>query len=169
MSPEEQNTQQKTLPDLFRNKNFIKALLGALVVLGVIIFVLLLKNSELLSPPKAVLGDKTFTIALADDPKERMNGLSGKDRLQEDRGMLFVFEKPDYYSFWMRGMKFPLDIIFIKDDKIVKIFQNVSTSREESLPVYQPSIPSDKVLEINAGLSKEYGFKEGQTIKFENL
>ena len=47
-----------------------------------------------------------------------MQGLSERQSLAEDKGMLFLFEKPDHYAFWMKGMEFPLDIIFINGDKI---------------------------------------------------
>ena len=171
MSPEEQSTQRQNLPNLLRNRNLlVRGSIGIFVVLVLIAFFLLLRDSDFINPPKAILGERSFTVAIADDPKERMNGLSGKEKLQKDRGMLFIFEKPDNYSFWMRDMKFPLDIIFVRGDKIVKIYHNVPAPLDqEGLPIYQTPIPSDRMLEINAGLSKEYGFKEGQEVKFENL
>ena len=85
--------------------------------------------------------------------------------------MLFPFEKADYYSFWMKNMKFPIDIIYINKNHIVTIHQNIKPpkTKEESLPIYKPEDPSDTVLEINAGLSEKYKFKKGDTVKTENL
>ena len=171
MSPEEQITQRQNLPDFLRNRNLlVRLVIGIFVVLVLITFFVLINGSDIINPPKAVLGERSFTVAIADDPKERMKGLSGKEKFNNDRGMLFIFDKPDYYSFWMRDMKFPLDIIFIKENKIVKIYHNVQAPKnQEGLSIYQTPTPSDRVLEINAGLSKEYGFKEGQEIEFENI
>ena len=170
MSPEGPNIQQQIrLPNLNDPRLLLRAIIGGIIVLGIVI-IFILKNSDLLNPPKAVLGDKTFTVAVADDSQEQMKGLSGKDSLSKDRGMVFVFEKPDNYSFWMKGMKFPIDIIFIKDDKIVKIYEDVKPPKEnEGLPIYQTPRPADKVLEIRGGLSKEYKFKEGQSVEFKNI
>ena len=168
MAPEEQSTRRQNLPDLLRNRNLlVRVAVGIIAIFALVSVFALIKNSDLLNPPKAVLGERSFTVALADEPAEQMKGLSGKEKLNKDRGMLFIFEKPDLYSFWMKEMKFPLDIIFIRDGKIVKIYHDVPAPKnDESLPVYQTPLPSDKVLEINAGLSRQYGFKEGQSVEF---
>ena len=66
----------------------------------------------------------------------------------------------------MHEMRFPLDIIFIRQNTIVAIFENLPypKSKEETLPVYKPEKPADSVLEINGGLSKKYGFKAGDHV-----
>jgi uncharacterized membrane protein (UPF0127 family) len=63
-------------------------------------------------------------------------------------------------------MKFPLDIIFIRDKKIVDMVQNLQApkSATENPQIYNPKAPADAVLEINAGLSSKYGFKEGDSV-----
>ena len=67
-------------------------------------------------------------------------------------------------------MKLPIDIIYINNDQIVTIQSNVLPPKEEESPiVYIPTEPSDKVLEINAGLSEKYGFKKGDVVKIKNL
>jgi uncharacterized membrane protein (UPF0127 family) len=79
--------------------------------------------------------------------------------------MLFVFEQPDYYSFWMKDMKFPIDIIFINKNKIVDIFQDVPVPKNNNnLPTYTTGEKADKVLEINAGLSNTYKIKIGDNV-----
>ena len=79
--------------------------------------------------------------------------------------MLFLYDTPDYYQFWMKGMAFPLDIIFIRDSTIVTIARNVPPPIGDSeLPRYGPDEPADKVLEINAGLCDKYGIQEGDTV-----
>jgi uncharacterized membrane protein (UPF0127 family) len=116
---------------------------------------------------RVTVGEHTFTVTVADDPDEREAGLSKKTSLPEDQGMLFVFEKPGNYPFWMKEMQFPLDIIFITDDKVVTIYPNVQPPETESasLPLYRPTAPADKVLEINAGLAEQYGIKQGDTVQ----
>ena len=59
---------------------------------------------------------------------EQINGLSGVGKLCRDCGMLFVFGKPKIQSFWMYGMKFPLDFVFIRDSRVVEVVENVQVN-----------------------------------------
>lgn len=153
-----------------------------LLVLLVIIGVGVAKSEELLkgnflpfiktqAQPQAIINDKTLNLLVVKESKDIEIGLSNRDSLPKDQGMLFIFEKEGIYPFWMRNMKFPIDIIFIKGDKVVKIFDNVKPpqSPDEDIPIYKPESPSDKVLEINAGQAKEFGIKVGDSIQFNNL
>lgn len=116
--------------------------------------------------PYVSINNHIFNLELAKTEKEREIGLAKYSNIQNDFGMLFVFEKSGNYSFWMKDMKFPIDIIFIRNGKIVAIFNNVPppTSNSSQLPIYKPEKISDTVLEINAGLSKKYNFKENDAV-----
>lgn len=115
--------------------------------------------------------DHTFKLLLAKTPAEKEIGLSKHKSLPQDYGMLFLFDSPDLYSFWMRDMSFPIDIIYINDDQVVTILENnmPPKNKTDNLPVLQPKQPANRVLEINAGLSKKYGFSEGDRVKTEGL
>lgn len=127
-------------------------------------FSLLKKNTT------ATIGNHTFTLSIARSQKEKETGLSETKLLSEDQGMIFIFDKSDYYSFWMKNMKFPIDIIYINNDAIVTIIKNAQTVKPQDNPtVYSSTQPADKVLEIQAGLSEKYKFKEGDSVKYENL
>ena len=121
--------------------------------------------------PKALINNHTFQLTVARSPEEKEVGLSKATSLSENQGMIFLFEKPDYYSFWMKDMKLPIDIIYINKDEIVTIQNNVQPpkSKEENPIIYAPTQPSDKVLEISGGLSEKYNFKKGDKVKYENL
>lgn len=115
------------------------------------------------------INNHVFKVSIAQTSEEKQIGLSNKSSLPQDQGMLFPFEKEGFYSFWMRDMKFPIDIIYIRKNKIVTIYQNVQPPKikEENIPLYKPEEPADKVLEINAGLSQKYGFKKGDEVKIK--
>lgn len=118
----------------------------------------------------ATIGNHTFTLSIARSQKEKEVGLSETKLLSENQGMIFIFDKPDYYSFWMKNMKFPIDIIYINNDAIVTIIKNAQIIKPQDNPtVYFSTQPADKVLEIQAGLSEKYKFKEGDRVKYENL
>lgn len=119
----------------------------------------------------AMIRNQTFTLDVVKTPKEKQVGLSEKTSIPTNYGMYFPFEKADYYAFWMKNMKMPIDIIFIRDNKIVTIHDSVPAPKSESdnLPLYQPDEPADAVLEITAGLSKKNGFAKGDTVTLKNL
>ncbi len=121
--------------------------------------------------PTATINNQKFTLLIAKTAQEKEIGLSEKTSLPQDTGMLFSFGQSDYYSFWMKNMKIPIDIIYINKNKIVTMYENLQPpkSQDESLPILKPDEPSDTVLEINAGLSKKYSFKKGDTVKLDNL
>ena len=148
------------------------ALLLALVA-GVVFAQNYLKTKTFFSfkkSPTVTINGHSFAVTVADSPKEQEIGLSETKSLPQDQGMIFIFEKPDYYAFWMKNMKLPIDIIYIKNDRIVTIQSNAAPPKEKESPiVYTPTEPSDKVLEINAGLSEEYDLKKGDTVEIKNL
>lgn len=118
---------------------------------------------------EAQIGNKKINLILAKSNKDRMQGLSGRKNLEEDRGMLFVFEKKGQYTFWMREMQFPLDIIYIDDTKVVELFENVPTPKDGLIKRVEPRREANRVLEINGGQAKKLGIKEGTTINFKGI
>lgn len=141
----------------------ILAFVGLLVIFYIYNFYFIKQKSEI------IINNTSFKIELADSPEEQNLGLGNRDSLPEDHGMLFIFDKPGNHSFWMKGMKFPLDMIFILDNKIVGIYENVPILTDNNLNprIYGSEIESDMVLEINAGLSKKYNFKKGDIVKIQ--
>lgn len=120
--------------------------------------------------PTAKINNHTFQLTVARSIEEKEIGLSKTTSLFQNQGMIFLFEKPDYYAFWMKNMKLPIDIIFINNDRIVTIRTNLQPPKQEESPIiYTPLKPADKVLEIQAGLSEKYNFKNGDIVKYENL
>lgn len=104
-------------------------------------------------------------VFVAKTPESREHGLSGYPALEPDQGMLFIFPVVSTYSFWMKDMNFPIDIIWITSDlKIVEISENVTP---ESYPkTFSPSGPVQFVLEVGAGEAEKHGFEPGITLMF---
>ncbi|MEA2064974.1 MAG: DUF192 domain-containing protein, partial [Patescibacteria group bacterium] len=93
---------------------------------------------------------QNIKIELADNEQKRKYGLSGKNNLCDNCGMLFVFDKKDFRSFWMKDMKFSIDIIWINDDKIVQIIKNAKLPKGKNIPTYNSDKKINYVLEVNA-------------------
>ena len=104
--------------------------------------------------PQVVLGTTTFTVTVAATEEARARGLSGSESLAADRGMLFIFEREEQPSIWMRGMRFPLDIIWInRSGLVVHIKRNI---HPDTYPKQFTTVkPARYVLEISAGAGKE--------------
>lgn len=155
--------------DLFLKENF-RLLLGTVVVIlvAVLVISLILGNKK---TTKVSVNNKAFNVSVARTDEDRQIGLSKKNKLDENQGMFFIFDVPNYYSFWMKEMKFPIDIIYINGNKVITVIENAKppSSSSSDLTLYKPDEKSDKVLEINAGLSKKYNIKKGTIIKTENL
>lgn len=110
-----------------------------------------------------MVGNKEIRIEKACRDHDRIKGLSKRNSLCSDCGMLFLFEEKGVYPFWMKEMKFGLDMIWINGNRIVGIERKVSHEKGESEIAF-PQIPIDKVLEINYGKSDEWGIREGDII-----
>lgn len=117
------------------------------------------------------INDTTLKVELADTPTRRSKGLSGRTSLAQSEGMLFIFDKSDKHPFWMKGLTFPLDFIWIQDEKIVDILENISFPSpgqpDSSIPIYSAKVEVDKVLEVNAGTVKRLNIKVGDIIKID--
>lgn len=137
---------------------------GSLIALTLAIFIY-----QNITAPTAIINNHNFKLFVARTEEEKQVGLSKYNSLDKDKAMIFIFDKPDYYRFWMKDMKFPIDIIFITSGKISKIVQNATPPKDNEFTIYSPSEPIDKVLEVNAGVSKDDKFKVGQEVSFKNL
>jgi uncharacterized protein len=121
--------------------------------------------------PTVTIGNYSFKVTVATSEKDQEIGLSETNSLAINQGMIFLFQAPGYYPFWMKNMKFPIDIIYIDSDTIVTIINDAKAPKNssESLTIYTPTQPADKVLEIQSGLSGKYHFQNGDKVKYENF
>lgn len=107
------------------------------------------------------IGTQNLAVEIMTSPRDWEKGLSGRDTLPPDTGMLFRFPRDHVPIFWMKDMKFPIDIIWINDNFIVDIVKNVPVPQDANLPTYSPHKPVDTVLEVPAGYSDSHGWGPG--------
>lgn len=117
------------------------------------------------------VGELVLTAELARTPGERARGLGGRPSLPADAGMLFVMDRAAQHAFWMKGMQFALDFIWISAEKrVVDLTEGVPPQPgvpDSELALYSPSAPVLYVLEVNAGVVREHGVRVGDEVKFE--
>ena len=112
-------------------------------------------------------GEK-IPVEVADTLKKRSLGLGKRTSLKKGWGMLFVFEKRKPYRFWMKDMQFPLDIIWLDNNRIVHIIHNAKPANsEDETEVMTSPVPVNFVLEIAAGQAAILQLKSGQRMKFK--
>ena len=110
------------------------------------------------SPTEVTIGNKIFQVTVVCDDKDRIQGLSGEKSLGENEGMLFIFERSERHSIWMKDMNFSIDIIWLDP------FRSINHIEREVSPasypnVLTPSYPALYVLEIPAGSAENIELK----------
>ncbi len=118
------------------------------------------------APPSATLqaADYTYELMIAATEQAQQKGLGGRAQLAQDHGMLFVFEKPAAQCFWMKDMRFPIDIIWLDSAKrVTYVAPNVAP---DSYPQqYCGDATTKYVIELNAGEVQRAGIKLGDRLK----
>lgn len=110
---------------------------------------------------------KRVAVEIAEDPAKQAKGLGERDSLAWDHGMYFIYDQPAFYSFWMKGMRFSIDIVWLRDDRIVDLDVNVPFEPGGNGPTLRPSSLTDAVLEVPAGYAVANGWRVGDRIRFE--
>jgi hypothetical protein len=104
---------------------------------------------------------------IADTDGLRTKGLMFRDNLGEKQAMLFIFPEEDKYSFWMKNMRFALDIIWVdRNKKIVEIKKNIQPCNNNICESFTPQVKTKYVLELNSGFTDKYRINLGDNVKF---
>ncbi|MBS3114946.1 DUF192 domain-containing protein [Candidatus Woesearchaeota archaeon] len=104
---------------------------------------------------------------IADDNEERLKGLMFRENLNENKGMLFVFENEEYQTFWMKNTLISLDIIFIDENLKIVDIRYAQPCKEEPCVLYKSSKPSKYVLEVNGNFTIINNVKIGDKLIFK--
>jgi hypothetical protein len=152
----------------------LKKYRSAYCVLGCALFFFLhfLENSPQALPISAAttIANQQIALEVARTPHQKEKGLMYRTSLAGNRGMVFVYEPPKPVSFWMRNMKIPLDMVFLRDGQVKLLKVNVPPCSTNSCPIYETDIAIDQVVELRAGRAAQLGLKIGDrvNIKFFN-
>ena len=114
---------------------------------------------------KIKINNQIFNIEVVKSTYDIEKGLSGREKIADNQGMLFEFKDYDIRNFWMKDMKFPLDILFI-DNEIIKEITTLLKPENGTTPSYTSQNKVNYVLELNAGAINKYKISVGNTIEF---
>ncbi len=123
------------------------------------------------SSPTVTVGEQTVAVELARTRAEQALGLGNRDALEWDRGMLFLYDEPGFFEFWMKRMRFDIDIVWIRDRRIVGLSAFVPYPRKDPnrpATVRAPELV-DMVLEVPAGYAIAHGWHKGDRVELFGL
>ena len=175
----EQNRAQRRAKEQ-RNRRNLRWLVIALAVavLGGLIYIAIPKSpSKPMGPKFTKQGElqfikqgteeviKSIDIEVKQSAEERNMGMMWRRSMEENQGMLFIMDRPEMQSFWMRNTYIPLDIIFIDENfKIVNIRAN---AQPQTLESQRSTGNALYVVEVIGGFCASYGVKAGDEIRYE--
>ncbi len=118
------------------------------------------------------VGDAEVHAEVADTPAEQAKGLSGRPPLAADEGMLFELAGSSRQPFWMKDMRFPIDIVWIDKGRVSQVSPSVPApkpgTRDSELPLYRPRQAIDSVLEVRSGWARANGIGPGDPVEVSN-
>jgi len=144
-----------------KRKKIFLLLTLLIIILGLVVFLFSQKEKRFAN---IYLGGKIIRAEIVKRQREMAVGLSKYDDLNENQGMLFIFPVKTKPGFWMKNMKFAIDIIWLNENKIVDLTANLLPPIGDDLRVYYPKEPVNKVLEVKAGFINRNNLKIGEEI-----
>ncbi len=121
----------------------------------------IVRSTFIILMPKGAL-----EVEVANTMASREQGLSGREKMKDSEGFLYVFDKPGRYGFWMKDMTFPLDIIWINESGlVVDIERDVTPESYLKKKTFINQSEATYVLEINAGMAQKFGLYLGSKVK----
>jgi uncharacterized membrane protein (UPF0127 family) len=115
------------------------------------------------------LRGQRVAVEIVDTPAAMEKGLGGRDALAWNHGMYFEYDRPGFYAFWMKGMRFSIDIVWLRHLRIVDIDPNVPFEKGSNGPTLRPPELVDAVLEVPAGYAAAQGWQVGDRMRLERL
>lgn len=149
-------------------KKFIKVLIVIIISITCHCGPVFGKTLNINDSDYVIINNRKVFLNVADTQSKRSRGLMFVDKLSEDQGMVFLFDISDYEYFWMKNMKIPLDIVFINDNKIAKIYKEVPVCKSDNCKLYNSEYKVDTVLELKTGFCSKYNVKVGELIRFSD-
>ncbi|MDX2230614.1 MAG: DUF192 domain-containing protein [Leptolyngbyaceae cyanobacterium bins.349] len=115
------------------------------------------------------VGEQVIQLEVATTPEQQAMGLMYRPQLEPNRGMLFPFNPPRPVNFWMKNVLINLDMVFLRDGKVIAIANNVPPCKTEPCPFYGPEGMVDQVIELRGGRAKELGIKSGDRLIVQSI
>jgi hypothetical protein len=118
--------------------------------------------------PLTLPSGKVLQAEVMVSDEDRAMGLMFRPSLPTDRGMIFVFETADFHGIWMKNCKFPIDIVWLDEEKkVVHVAESVPPCKADPCPVYNPMRRASYVIELSAGQARREKAVVGAAVRFD--
>lgn len=145
-------------------KKYRYVVFGSIIACVIVFLVVFSKNTTNKETLHVSIKDKSYTFQVARTAPAREKGLSGTDTILYD-GMIFIFPQSDLYSFWMKEMKYPIDILWVNENfEIVEMRENIYPGTYPE--VFTPTQKALYVIEVRAGVAEKADIRVGDQIAF---
>lgn len=138
-------------------KIIIYLLLVIVIFIGIILVYININKTKTIT-----INNKYYKVEVVTDLLSKTKGLSNREKLTNIDGMLFVYSAPEIQNFWMKDMRFDLDLIWINNNKIIGLTKNISF--KDQFRQYSSALPCDWVLEVPSGKVDQEHWQIGDTI-----
>ena len=117
--------------------------------------------------PITLPSGKVLQVEVMVKDEDRAMGVMFRPSLPMDRGLLFVFDSPEFHGFWMKNCRFPIDMVWLdQDERVVHVAEAVPPCKADPCPVYEPLRRASYVVEMNAGQARREKAVLGATLRF---
>ena len=120
------------------------------------------------APATLQLGEGKFSLRVARTDSERERGLSGTAELPSTEALAFVFPTSDRWGIWMKDMRYPIDIIWLDDSKVVRHIEQRVQPNTYPAKTFQPNDPAKYVIELKAGVVSSQRITIGSQAVFDS-
>jgi hypothetical protein len=139
----------------------------AILALGLLVAACGSSSSEAPTTVSVRVAGATVRAEIARSEAARERGLSGREGLANGRGMLFVYDDHAVRTYWMKGMRFPIDIIWIDRGRVMGVERKAPVPQGGVFPLYSSRSAADHVLEVPAGWAARHGVDRGARVVIE--
>lgn len=143
-----------------------KSFFIVLIIFIIILSIFLIRNN---SEPEVCLEESCFFVELAKTSAEKSKGLMFRESLENDKGMLFIYDSDGEYNFWMKNTLIPLDIIWIDSEGKIAYIKHEAQPCGDECKTIRPQKNARFILEINGGIAEELGMNLGDKFDFYNI
>lgn len=118
---------------------------------------------------QAIISGRKIELEVAQTQEQQATGLMYRTTLPDNRGMLFSFDSPQPVRFWMKNVRIPLDMIFLKDGEVKAIAASAPPCTAEPCSTYGSGTAVNQVIELRGGRAAELGLKVNDEVKIKFL
>lgn len=147
-----------------KQKRNYRSIINFCIILGIVVGACFLVD-RVVNAHHVKIGDHLITVDIAEKTIDQERGLSGRKGLCQDCGMLFIFTHKKQRTFWMKDMQFDIDVLWISNDLIVGMQENILHGRQAQ-ETFSSQKPVDKVLELPVGFIEKHKISIGQKVEF---